>query len=78
MTAGLGIKAGLLLAAVTVKLCPELGSPLVMPKSAIDCGPEFSMTVVLLMGVSVGAWLTAMTLTVKVALEWQGRGCRSR
>ena len=39
MTVGLGISAGLLLVAVTVRVCVPVAGPAVMPVRLIVCGP---------------------------------------
>ena len=65
MTAGT-IKAGLLLEAKTDTTCVPL-SPSEMPVREIGAGVEFSLIVgETLIGPSVGAWLTGVTVTVKV------------
>ena len=59
----------LLLLAVTLRVCPVLPGPTPIPVKFTVCGVVvFSRTVGLtVIGLSVGAWLTGVTFTVKVA-----------
>ena len=68
MIVGVGIKAVLLLVAVTLRVCPVLPGPTPIPDKFTVCSAVvFSRTVGLtVIGLSVGAWLTGVTVTVKV------------
>ena len=68
----MGISDGLLLVAVTVKVCSELGSPVVMPDRLIVCAGAFAgiekllvSVAGLVIGLIVGA-LLGLTVTVNV------------
>src|SRR4051812_48175315 len=67
MTVGLGIRVGLLLNAVTARTWPKSVGPAVMPVRLTVWSPAFSRTAAgLLIGSSVGVWLTCVTVTRKV------------
>ena len=68
MTVGLGMRAGLLELAVTVRVCDSLGAPELMPERFTVCKGAFSLRVRLARALSVGGWLTGLTVTVK---DWE-------
>ena len=51
--------------AVTVSVCVSFVAPEVMPERLTDCKPAPSLIVTLARALSVGDWLTALTVTVK-------------
>ena len=65
MTAGVGIRLGLLEEVVTVRVWTSLAAPEEMPDRLTVWSPAFSLTVTLASAFSVGAWLTGLTITVK-------------
>ena len=65
MTAGVGIRARLLEEAVTVSVWFSLVAPELMPDRLTVWRPTFSLTVTLASALSVGAWLTGLTVIVK-------------
>ena len=66
MTAGLGIKLGLLEEVVTASVWTSLAAPELIPDRLTVCKLAFSLRVTLASALSVGAWLTGLTVTVKV------------
>src|ERR1035438_140530 len=62
---GLGIRPGLLDVAVTVSDWDSLAAPELMPERFTDCNPAFSLMAMLASALSVGGWLTGLTVTVK-------------
>ena len=52
--------------AVTVSVWDSLAAPEPMPERLTVCRPAFSLMVRLASALSVGAWLTGLTVTVKV------------
>ena len=52
--------------AVTVRVWDSLAAPEPMPARLTVCWPAFSLMVTLASAFSVGAWLTGLTVTVKV------------
>ena len=52
--------------AVTVSVWDSLAAPELMPERLTVCRPAFSLRVTLASVFSVGAWLTGLTVTVKV------------
>ena len=52
--------------AVTVSVWTSLVAPEVMPERLTVCRPAFSLMVRLASALSVGGWLTGLTVTVKV------------
>ncbi len=66
MTVGFGMRPVLLEEAVTVSVCDSLVAPELMPARLTVCRPAFSLMVRLASELSVGAWLTGLTVTVKV------------
>ena len=66
---GFGIKAGLLLTAVTITNCDAL-APLLIPVRPIVCAGAFSkIGAGVLIGSSVGDWLIGVTVMTKVSLN---------
>ena len=65
MAVGVGIRAGLLEAAVTVNVWASLVAPEVMPERLTVWRPALSLIVRLASALSVGGWLTGLTVTVK-------------
>ena len=66
MIAGAGIWLGLLEEAVTVRVWASLAAPEEMPERLTVWSPAFSLRVTSVRVLSVGAWLTPLTVTVKV------------
>ena len=62
----MGIRPGLLEEAVTVRVWDSLVAPELMPERLTVCRPAFSLMVTLASALSVGGWLTGLTVTVKV------------
>ena len=62
---GLGIRLGLLELAVMVSVWISLAAPDEMPVRLTVCKLAFSLIVRSLRASSVGAWLTALTVTMK-------------
>ena len=68
VTVGL-IRPGLLLMAVTVTVCPRSPIPSLMPVRLTTCWPAFSrIGAGLVIGSSVGCWLTGRTTTTKLSM----------
>ena len=65
MTVGLGMRLGLLEVAVTERVWDSLGAPEPMPARLTVWAGLFWLRVRLLSGLSVGSWLTGLTVTVK-------------
>ena len=65
MTAGVGIKLGLLEEAVTASVWISSAAPELMPDKLTVCRLVFSLTVTLASVFRVGAWLTGLTMTAK-------------
>ena len=63
---GVGIRPVLLEVAVTVRVWDSLAAPEPMPERLTVWRPAFSLMVRLASVASVGAWLTGLTVTVKV------------
>ena len=68
MTVGLGTTPGLLLTAVTVKVCPMSPMPSAMPVRDTVCSAVVFSRIGagFMIASSVGGWLTGSTVTVKV------------
>jgi len=63
---GVGIRPVLLEEAVTVRVWTSLVAPEVMPVRLTVWRPAFSLIVTLASALSVGGWLTGLTVTRKV------------
>src|SRR5437867_4261939 len=66
LTVTLNVRVIILLLAVTVKVWLSLVAPDVMPDKFTVCGPAFSLMVRLAIVLSVGCWLTPLTVTLNV------------